>query len=242
MWSLNKGWKSATADVFKKKKKRLGAWVIYGFFEHLSVLFIHIIIKALTKRHFFFLFPDFQPMRNILPSSADQRVLSRTPGARSIIPGSHFHCPLLLTRQKNLGPIKGWRGHQAAKQAIFLHFTLALPSTAHFLFPAIISLLSFLPLYLPAVLSILNPTSHHCLVSSHHCMPFPPPKITALCFSLHVFLPIPHSRLYYVDKCHLVKKIQLTASVSVIVTQLCWKIKKASPVLEWLKHPSQRMR
>lgn len=87
------------------------SWV----FKQLSVLPFHIIIKVPNKRHQFFFFLTHE---NILPSSADQRGLSRMPGARSIIPGSHFHCPLLLTHQKNLGPIKGWRGHQPAKQAI----------------------------------------------------------------------------------------------------------------------------
>lgn len=132
-------------------------------------------------------------MRNILPSSADQRGLSQTPGARSIIPDSHFHCPLLLTHQKNLGPIKGWRGHQPAKQAIFLHFTLPLPSTAHFLFPSYypFTLFHFIPsIHLSSTLATFNPTSHHCSVSACHCMPFPSPIITTVyCPFLFIFSP-----------------------------------------------------
>lgn len=54
------------------------------------------------------------------------------PGAGSIIPGNHFHCPL-ITKEKNLGPIRDRRGHRPAKQAIFLHFTLELQTSAHFL-------------------------------------------------------------------------------------------------------------
>lgn len=104
-------------------------------------------------------------MRTILPSSADQRGLIWTPGARSIIPGSHFHCPPLLTYQKNLGPIKGWRGHQPANRAIFLHFTLPSPSTAHFLF------LSYYPISLyPTHLFFLH--SPHPLIQLHTIAPF----------------------------------------------------------------------
>lgn len=58
--------------------------------------------------------------------------LKLTPGARSIIPSSHFHCPLPLTHQKNLGPIKGQRGH-ISWQSYFPSFLL--PST-YFLFPS----------------------------------------------------------------------------------------------------------
>lgn len=160
-------------------------------------------------------------MRNILPSSADQRALSRTPGARSIIPGSHFHCPLLLTHQKNLGPIKGWRGHQPAKQAIFLHFTLLLPSTAHFLFPSYYPFTLFhfiLSIELSSILPTFNPTSHHCLVSAWHCVPFSSPIITVLSFPFNFYSPFPHS--YELDKCHLVKK-NPAGSCSLKVTQLC---------------------
>lgn len=120
-------------------------------------------------------------MRNILPSLADQRGLSRMPGARSIIPGSHFHCPLLLTHQKNLGPIKA-KGASSQPGKLFSSFLLCcyLPLLIFFS-PAIIPLTYF-------TLSF-NPTSHHCSVLACQRMPFPSPIITAL-FSLF-FSPIP---------------------------------------------------
>lgn len=132
-------------------------------------------------------------MRNILPSSADQRGLSWMPGARSIIPNSHFHCPLLLTHQKNLGPIKGWRGHQPANPAIFLHFTSPLPSTAHFLFPSYYPFYSFslYPFHLSFLYSAMcfNPTLHHYLLSAWHHMPFSSPIVTVLSFPLYFCPP-----------------------------------------------------
>lgn len=145
-------------------------------------------------------------MRNILPSSADQSGLSQTPGARSIIPGSHFHCPLLLTHQKNLGPIKGCRGHQPAKQAIFLHFTLLLPSSSHFLFPSYYPFTLFHFILSPhpsPVLSTFNPTSYHFLVSACHWMPFPSPIIMIVLFLF--FLP-PPSLVY---DCTILTKVTL---------------------------------
>lgn len=79
---------------------------------------------------------DYKPMRNILPLLSSLKGVKSDARGHINYPKQPFPLSSPSDTPENLGPIKGQRDHQPAKQAIFLHFTY-LPLLI-FLFPTII--------------------------------------------------------------------------------------------------------